>query len=161
MDEDAPGAPAPSATSDDSPFELSLRSCIDELFEKAEKAQTDPTFANATDACLATRVAWGVYFSEWQAAGGCAPDLTERLRAGLSLCKEAVKVVARDSSVTDDERDMTGKFAHSIGFRMTMCDLLFTEGPAAVITAAHQENEKRKRQEARQSSGASLANLGA
>jgi len=146
MDEDAPSDPAPSTTCGDSLLELSLEGSIDALFEAAERARADPTFPNATDACLASRIAWGVFFSEWQAAGGCARELTERLRAGLSSCKEAVQLAAREGSVTDDERELIDKFAHSTEFRGRMLDLLVAEGPAAVVAAVDEENERRMKQ---------------
>jgi hypothetical protein len=141
---------------------LSLGDCIDALFEAADTARSDPTFANATDACLATRVAWGVFFSDWQSAGGCAPKLTERLRAGLSCCEEAVQAVAFEGSATENERDLIDRFTHSIGFRIKMLDLLIAEDSATVVAAVDEENQRRRElQEAQESSETHLSNPGA
>lgn len=97
---------------------------------------------------MASRVVWGVFFSDWQAAGGCPDELRDKLKNALLHCGELVRTAAsrRDSGSAHDRKRMT-EFCGSIGFRRKMLDLLYKKGVAAVVAAAEEEERRRNGKE--------------
>jgi hypothetical protein len=132
------------AASEETGGELRLEDCVSALAEANEKLDKEPSFATATDSCLASRVASGVFFSEWQAAGGCSAHLTERLRNEFSRAEKLDRRAAgQKESGTAYDRSLMERYADSIRFRRRMLDLLRTRGVAAVEVAVDKENERR------------------
>jgi hypothetical protein len=134
--EDSPRNPTSVSPDSQVPeFELTVEDCVRELFEATDRLTAEATFENATDVCLASRVAWSIYYSEWRLAGRGPTDLTNSLREALSRGAHAVEAAANAMKSRTDH-DYLIEFADSIRFRGVLLDLLLREGADAVEDAA-------------------------
>jgi hypothetical protein len=125
-------------------FALKLEDCINGIFEAVAKLGEEPNFENATDVCLATRVAWSIYYSDWLLAGGCSTDITEKLQAALSQSKLAVES-AIGKMKSDVDKEYLVRYVDSISFRLECCIALPTRGVEAVTNMLQQREAERKR----------------
>ena len=133
-------SPLPTSTG----FALELGDCINGVYDAIAALGNEPDFEKATDVCLATRVAWSIYYSDWLLAGGCLTHLTERLQAAFAQSRSAVQS-AVGKMRTEIDQEYLRLYVNSIGFRMQCVDTLLTRGMEAVTEMLEERAAERQR----------------